>query len=200
MGMAGSLFGEGLGTAPLHAQSAVDGLGVAGNVVAVVRCEKQCEAGYFARLPRAMLNAQASCRALRHNHCFSNEQSAAVAFARGVDCEKLRRTLMMESAGYAKTAPTRAEVDALEGATVLEFGTDWCGYCKGAQPHIAESLARAPQLRHVKIEDGPGRPLGRSFRVKLWPTLIFLRNGAEVARVVRPNDASDVDEGVAALA
>lgn len=103
---------------------------------------------------------------------------------------------------YAKTAPTRAEVDALRGATVLEFGTDWCGYCQGAQRAIAEALARAPrlpQLRHIKIEDGPGRPLGRSFKVKLWPTLIFLRDGVEVARVVRPMDARAVDEGVAAL-
>ena len=101
---------------------------------------------------------------------------------------------MTESTGYAKTAPTRAEVDAFAGATVLEFGTDWCGYCRGAQPHIAESLARAPRLRHIKIEDGPGRPLGRSFKVKLWPTLIFLRDGKEVARVVRPTDASAITE------
>jgi thioredoxin 1 len=35
--------------------------------------------------------------------------------------------------------------------------------------------------------------------VKLWPTLIFLRDGAEVARVVRPSEVADVDEGVAAL-
>ncbi|HTH76384.1 MAG TPA: thioredoxin family protein [Trinickia sp.] len=107
---------------------------------------------------------------------------------------------MTERTGYASEAPTRAEVDALPGATVLEFGTDWCGYCQGAQRHIGESLARAPALRHLKIEDGPGRPLGRSFKVKLWPTLIFLRDGVEVARVVRPTDAHAVDEGVAALA
>jgi thioredoxin 1 len=106
---------------------------------------------------------------------------------------------MANENGYAKTAPTRAEVDALPGATVLEFGTDWCGYCQGAQRHIAESLERATSLRHLKIEDGPGRPLGRSFKVKLWPTLVFLRDGVEVARVVRPTDASAVDEGVAAV-
>jgi thioredoxin 1 len=106
---------------------------------------------------------------------------------------------MTDNNGYAKTAPTRAEVDALAGATVLEFGTDWCGYCRDAQRYIGESLERAPHLRHLKIEDGPGRPLGRSFRVKLWPTLIFLRDGTEVARVVRPRDTRAVDEGMAAL-
>jgi len=56
-------------------------------------------------------------------------------------------------------------------------------------------------VRHLKIEDGPGRPLGRSFRVKLWPTLVFLRDGVEVARVVRPADAKQIEvDGFAALA
>jgi len=100
---------------------------------------------------------------------------------------------------YSASAPTRAEVDALSGATVLEFGTDWCGYCQGAQPFIEQASAKHSPVRHLKIEDGPGRPLGRSFKIKLWPTLIFLRNGEEVARVVRPNTVAVIDEGFAAL-
>jgi thioredoxin 1 len=106
---------------------------------------------------------------------------------------------MADLTAYSKTAPTRAEVDALAGATILEFGTDWCGYCQRAQPVIREALGRIEATRHLKIEDGPGRPLGRSFKVKLWPTLIFLRDGAEVARVVRPSDPADVEPGIAAL-
>jgi thioredoxin 1 len=91
---------------------------------------------------------------------------------------------------YTENAPTREEVDAFKGATVIQFGTDWCGYCMAAEPHIVEAMAKHPQLRHLKIEDGPGRPLGRSFRVKLWPTLIFMKDGAEIARVVRPRVSS----------
>jgi thioredoxin 1 len=100
---------------------------------------------------------------------------------------------------YAENAPTRAEVDALSGATVIEFGTDWCGYCAAAQPHIAQAMAGHPGLRHLKIEDGKGRPLGRSFQVKLWPTLIFIKDGAEVARVVRPGASAVVDEAAAKI-
>lgn len=100
---------------------------------------------------------------------------------------------------YSQTAPTRAEVDAFAGVVVLDFGTDWCGYCQGARPLIEEGLARHPVARHLKIEDGPGRPLGRSFKVKLWPTLIFLRDGCEVARVVRPTDSTSIEDAFAAL-
>jgi thioredoxin 1 len=47
-------------------------------------------------------------------------------------------------------------------------------------------------VRHVRIEDGSGRQLGRSYGVRLWPTLVFLRDGVERARLVRPRAAGDV--------
>ena len=91
------------------------------------------------------------------------------------------------------TEPTRAEIDALQGDTLLEFGASWCPHCQRAQPLIAAALKKQPGVRHLKIEDGPGQPLGRSFRVKLWPALILMRNGVEVARVVRPPGVEDID-------
>jgi thioredoxin 1 len=101
---------------------------------------------------------------------------------------------------YTENAPTREEVDALPGATVIDFGTNWCGFCIAAEPLITQALAGHPGLRHLKIEDGKGRPLGRSFQVKLWPTLIFMKDGAEVARIVRPGSADVVSEAAAKIA
>ncbi|MED5618964.1 thioredoxin family protein [Ideonella sp. BN130291] len=89
---------------------------------------------------------------------------------------------------YVSEAPAREEVDALPGPAVIEFGTNWCGICQAAQPAIDQAFAAHPGVRRLKIEDGKGRPLGRSFGVKLWPTLVFLRDGQEVARLVRPTD------------
>jgi thioredoxin 1 len=96
--------------------------------------------------------------------------------------------------------PTRDEVDAWPGRTVLEFGAGWCPICQGARPMIDRVLAAHEDLRHVWIEDGPGRPLGRSFRVKLWPTLVVLQDGVEVARVVRPESPAQVEAALAAKA
>lgn len=95
--------------------------------------------------------------------------------------------------------PTRAEIDALTGPIVLEFGATWCGHCQAAQPLLAKAFANHRHVRHIKIEDGKGRPLGRSFRVTLWPTLVFLDQGKEVARLVRPTDTKAVERALAMI-
>lgn len=100
---------------------------------------------------------------------------------------------------YTDVEPTRDEVDALEGAVVVEFGTPWCGFCRAAQPLIATAFEEHPQVRHLKVEDGKGRRLGRSFGVKLWPTLVFMSDGKEVDRLVRPDDADDIAQALAKI-
>lgn len=93
---------------------------------------------------------------------------------------------------YATQAPSRADIDVRSGPLLLEFGTDWCSHCQAAQAPIAEALAAYPDLPRLKIEDGPGRPLGRSFAVKLWPTLVLLQDGQVLGRVVRPRETAEV--------
>jgi thioredoxin 1 len=96
------------------------------------------------------------------------------------------------STPYDPNQPERDAIDALPGTVALEFGTDWCGYCKAGSPLIAAALADQPAVRHIKVEDGSGRKLGRSFKVKLWPTLVIVKDGKELARVVRPADRAEV--------
>ena len=100
---------------------------------------------------------------------------------------------------YPEQEPAREEVDRLPGATLVEFGSPGCGYCRAAQPLIAEAFAAHPGVRHIRVHDASGRRLGRSFRVKLWPTLVFLRDGHEVARLVRPQQAAPIAQALASI-
>jgi thioredoxin 1 len=97
---------------------------------------------------------------------------------------------------YEAEAVSRGDIDSMAGAVVLDFGTNWCGHCQAAAPAIEEALADAPSVQHIKVEDGKGRPLGRSFQVKLWPTLIFLKDGVEVDRLVRPMSVDEIRGGL----
>ena len=99
---------------------------------------------------------------------------------------------MSYQAIHLEREPDRGSVDAREGLVLLEFGVPWCPHCKAAQPLLQAWLADRDDIAHIKVEDGPGRPLGRSFRVKLWPTLVLLRSGDELARVVRPVSPDDL--------
>jgi thioredoxin 1 len=103
------------------------------------------------------------------------------------------------AADYADVEPTRAEIDAIAGPLIVEFGAPWCPHCIERQPILAELLQRNAEVRHIKIYDGKGQPLGRSFRVKLWPTLVFLRDGVVLHRAVRPSEA-EIAEGFATIA
>ena len=99
----------------------------------------------------------------------------------------------------ASDEPTREAVDAMSGPVVLEFGTSWCGHCRAARPHVDRALSAHPAVRHIRVEDGSGRRLGRTFGVKLWPTLVFLSGGQEKGRLVRPVAPEPVDRGLAAI-
>lgn len=94
--------------------------------------------------------------------------------------------------------PSRAEVEQMPGPVVLEFGASWCGHCHALRSHLSKLLEEFPQVNHLKVEDGPGQPLGRSFRVKLWPTLVFLRDGKALHQAVRPSPA-EVRKGLEAI-
>ncbi|MGQ0651386.1 MAG: thioredoxin family protein [Betaproteobacteria bacterium] len=103
---------------------------------------------------------------------------------------------MQMTTDYAQVEPKRAEVDAMEGATLLEFGSPWCGWCRRAQPLIAQALDSHPSVRHIKIADASNKRLGRSFQVKLWPTLVFINQGKVIARLVRPGDVDEIRQAL----
>jgi thioredoxin 1 len=61
---------------------------------------------------------------------------------------------MTMNEAYAAIEPTRAEIDMLEGPTLLEFGNPTCGHCRAAQSLLASAMADHLNLRHLKIADG----------------------------------------------
>lgn len=93
---------------------------------------------------------------------------------------------------YSEEEITKEQLTDIEGNAVLEFGTPWCSHCKAARPLLEEVLNDYSDVPHIKVLDGKGKSLGRTYQVKLWPTLIYLQDGKEVARLVRPDSVSEI--------
>lgn len=88
---------------------------------------------------------------------------------------------------YHEEVPTREEIDQTPGRQVVEFGANWCGHCQSLSPTVESLLSSANDVQHIRVADGKGKRLGRSFQVKLWPTLILIQDGEVVAQLVRPS-------------
>lgn len=106
---------------------------------------------------------------------------------------------MAEASPYLPSTMARADIESQKGSLLLDFGVDWCPHCQQAEALLAEALAGKAGLRHLKVEDGPGRRLGRSYQVKLWPTLIFLFDGQEMERLVRPTEPGKIEAALRRL-
>lgn len=90
---------------------------------------------------------------------------------------------------YIQGAISAEQIAQSKGYLLLAFGTPWCGHCQAAESILVQALVAYPTLTVVKEEDGAGRRLGRLFKVKLWPSIILLKDGEEIARTVRPDTA-----------
>ena len=101
---------------------------------------------------------------------------------------------------YSSEDLSRADVDAMPGLAVLEFGNSWCGHCRRTEPLLKAAFASRAEVRHIRVADASGRRLGRSFGVKLWPTLVFLKDGQEVERLVRPLDPDVIERAFGTIA
>ncbi|PKH09401.1 thioredoxin family protein [Moritella sp. Urea-trap-13] len=100
---------------------------------------------------------------------------------------------------YRDDAPKMADIETWTGYAILEFGAPWCGHCQAAESVVKDVVAEHPQLPHIKIADGRGKKLGRIFKVKLWPTLVLLKDGQEVSRIVRPTGITEVRDLLAGI-
>lgn len=100
---------------------------------------------------------------------------------------------MSFASAFTTPAPSPQDLADLPGTVAVEFGVDWCPHCQNAQPFFRSALQARSDITHIKIEDGPGRKLGRYFKVTLWPTLVVLRHGEAIGRITRPASAHEVE-------
>ena len=72
-----------------------------------------------------------------------------------------------------------------EKLVVVDFYADWCGPCKMLAPvveELAEELKDEVKIGKLNVDNSP--ETAQAFRVMNIPTILFLKNGTEVDKVV----------------
>ena len=72
---------------------------------------------------------------------------------------------------------------AADGLVMVDFWAAWCGPCRAVAP-VLEQLAdeRDVTLMKVNIDENPG--LAARYEIRSIPTILFVRDGEVVDRVV----------------
>jgi len=98
---------------------------------------------------------------------------------------------------------TNFKTEALESnvPVVVDFWAEWCGPCKAISPtieEIASELDGKAKIGKVNVDDNP--EIANNFNVLNIPTLIFIKGGKEMGRMVGINPKAEILRKIEALA
>ncbi|KAI3793971.1 hypothetical protein L1987_36595 [Smallanthus sonchifolius] len=67
---------------------------------------------------------------------------------------------------------------------VVDFSASWCGPCKVLEPFIRSLSSKYQEIDFIKIDVDELQDVAQQFGVQAMPTLVLLKQGNEVERVV----------------
>ena len=88
-----------------------------------------------------------------------------------------------------------AEIEKENGVVVVDFWAEWCGPCKMLAPTyeaVAEKLADIATFCKANVDEA--RDLAMEYGVSAIPTVVVIKDGAEVARKVGLVNAEALEE------
>lgn len=82
---------------------------------------------------------------------------------------------------------------------VIDFWAPWCGPCRMMAPAFAAAAAKIEtRARLVKINTEAHPDIGGQFGIRSIPTLVVMRDGAEIARQSGAMDAASLQRWITA--
>lgn len=83
------------------------------------------------------------------------------------------------------TALTKENFDTetKNGISLVDFWASWCGPCRMMSP-VVEEFAETADIKVFKVNVDDEPSLADRFSIDMIPALIFMKDGAEAARII----------------
>jgi thioredoxin 2 len=111
-------------------------------------------------------------------------------------CGRCKTPLSMSSTPVSVTDATfAAEVERSPLPVLLDFWAPWCGPCRILAPtldQLASDLAGQVRIAKINVDENPRTPA--RFSVDSFPTLLVLRAGREVDRLIGLRSKAEIQQ------
>lgn len=81
-----------------------------------------------------------------------------------------------------------------DGLVLIDFYADWCGPCKMLSPILEQINKENKDIKVVKINIDDSRMLASYYQVQSIPTLVLLKDGEFIHRMIGFNPKKKIEE------
>lgn len=81
-----------------------------------------------------------------------------------------------------------------DGLVLVDFYADWCGPCKMLSPVLEQINRENDDIKVVKVNIDDSRRIASYYQIQSIPTLVLLRDGEFINRIIGFNPKKKIEE------
>jgi len=85
---------------------------------------------------------------------------------------------------HADDTNFKTEIANAKGLVVVDFFADWCGPCQTLGPIFEEVSEEYSEVKFIKVDTQKAQNTAAEAGVMSIPTIVFIKNGTELERVM----------------
>ncbi|MCM1260010.1 MAG: thioredoxin [Prevotella sp.] len=75
------------------------------------------------------------------------------------------------------------EVLQQEGLVLVDFFTEWCGYCELLVPELQQASEALPEVKFVKVNAEASSDVAEAYHIEFYPEMLLFKGGKVVGHI-----------------